>query len=150
MVGGGDVGTDTAMYIAELGKNITVLTRAERLMKRSLRPHGPHEQHEIIIPELGYGGMAPAWAVYQNLKPIYKATTLKVTPNSVTYVKDGVETTIACDSVIVNGGYKSCADEALQYVGSAPEFYLAGDVEGEPTSNMHKGNVSAFGKACLL
>lgn len=150
MVGGGEVATETAMYLAEQGKDVTVLTRSSQLMGKSRRPHGVHTQFESIDPELGYGGIVPAWSVYPNLSPIYKATTLRVTPNSVTYVKDGVETTLECDSVIVNGGYESCYDDAIQYVGSAPMFYLAGDVEGNACTDVQQGNVSAFGKACLL
>lgn len=150
VVGGGEVATETAMYLAEQGKDITILTRSDMLMKKEHRPHGPHQQIPVLIPELGYGGIGPAWANYPNFKPVYEATTLRVTPNSVTYVKDGVETTVECDSVVVNGGYQSCIEEALQYGDCAPLFYLAGDVEADVCSNLQQGNVSAFGKACLL
>lgn len=150
VVGGGEVATETAMYLAEKGKNVTVLTRSDILMKKECRPHGPHQQIPMIIPELGYGGTAPAWARYPNFSAVYHATTLRVAPNSVTYIKDGVETTIECDSVVVNGGYEGCIEEALQYAGCSRQFYLAGDVEADVCSNLQQGNVSALGKACLL
>lgn len=150
MVGGSEVPAETAMYLAELGKDVTILTRGDMLMPHEFRPHGPYQQYAIKLPGLDYGGTGPAWVIYPNFTPVYEATTLRVTPNSVTYVKDGVETTVDCDSVIVNGGYESCIEEALQYAGSAPVFYLAGDVEGDVCSNIQQGNVSAYGKACML
>jgi thioredoxin reductase len=150
MVGGGEIGTDVAMYLAEQGKDITVLTRQDILMKKDFRAHGYHQQHEIIIPELGYGYTGTAWEIYTNLTPVYNAVTLRVTPDSVTYLKDGVEATLTCDSVVVNGGYRGCIEEALRYVGCAPELFLAGDVEEDMRMCLQQGNVSAFGKACLL
>lgn len=150
MVGGGEVAVETAMYLAEQGKDVTVLSRSGRLMAKSKRPHGVHMQVELIDPKLGYGGIAPAWFAYPNFNYVLQATTLRVAPNRVTYVKDGVETTLDCDSVVVNGGYESCIEEALQYSGSAPVLYLAGDVEADVCSNIQQGNVSAFGKACLI
>jgi|GEM_PF-4140191 len=151
MVGGSEVATETAMYLAEQGKDVTILTRSDMLMKNDFRPHGTHQQlFETILPGLGYGGTGPAWDIYPNFTPVYEAVTLRVAPDRVTYVKDGTETTLPCDSVVVNGGYKGCVEEALQYAGSAPEFYLAGDVEEDVCVNLQQGNVSAYGKACLL
>ncbi len=150
MVGGGEVATDTALHLAEIGKDITVLTRADVLMKKEVRPHGPHDCYGIIDPEKGYGYIGAPWEVLPNMKPICNAVTKCVTPNSVTYVQDGVETTLQCDSVIVNGGYKACTDEAFQYYGCANEFYLAGDVDADSCNNLNSGNISAFGKASLL
>lgn len=150
IVGGSDVATDTALHLAQLGKDVTVLTRAGRLMRKEVRPHGPHLAAFITYPGKEYGTFGTAWAKYDNLKPVYKATTTKVTPNSVTYVKDGVETTIECDTVIVNGGYEPCIDDALKYGTCTTEFYLAGDVERDICVNLQQGNRSAFGKAYLL
>jgi 2,4-dienoyl-CoA reductase (NADPH2) len=149
IVGGGSVASETALYLASLGKDVTVLTRQEVLMKGEFRIRGPHMAFEIIEPELGYGGIGGAWTKYSNLKPVYNATAKKITPASVTYEKDGKETTIEADTVIVSGGYKPCAQEALRYADCTKEFYIAGDADKNCTSLM-EGNRRGFGKACLL
>lgn len=149
VVGGGIVATETAMYLASLGKDVTILTRQEILMLGESRPHGPHTSFEVIIPEKGYGGIGGAWVIYDNLKPIYEVTTTKITPTSVTYVQDGAEVTIDCDSVIVSGGYEPCVAEALKYSECTHEFYIAGDVNKKSTCLLD-GTLDGFGKACLL
>lgn len=149
IVGGGVVATETAMYFASLGKDVRILTRQSVLMLSEARPHGPHNQFEVIIDELGYGGIGGAWTKYDNLKPVFEVTTVKITPNSVTYTKDGTESILECDSVIVSGGYEPCIDEALKYAECTEEFYIAGDVDRQST-NIQEGTFSGFGIACML
>lgn len=150
VVGGGSVATETALHLAQIGKNVTIITRKDALAMEDYNPHdGLHVHSEVIIPELGYGGYIPAWRAYDNFAEIYRAKTVLVTPNSVTYLKAGKETTLEADSVVVTGGYQSCQKEALQYAGCVPEFYMAGDVEAD-CNDLQGGNVSAFGRASLL
>lgn len=149
IVGGGSVATETAMYLASQGKDITILTRQEVLMKGEFRIRGPHMAFEIIEPELGYGGIGGAWTKYRNLKPIYHAVTKKVTPKSVVYEKNGKETTIEADTVIVSGGFEPHSKEALRYATCTKEFYIAGDAEKNCTSLM-EGNRRAYGRVSLL
>jgi NADPH-dependent 2,4-dienoyl-CoA reductase/sulfur reductase-like enzyme len=149
-VGGGAVATETAMYLAGLGKNVTVLTRQHALMQSQAGPHGVHKQWELIIPELGYGNVASAWAIYDNLKPVYEVNTTAITPKSVTYVDaEGKETTVQADTVIVSGGYRPHTEEALRYSSCTKEFYLAGDCD-KRNDDLRRGNFSAYGKAMLL
>ncbi|MDR1801248.1 MAG: FAD-dependent oxidoreductase [Lachnospiraceae bacterium] len=149
IVGGGSVASETAMYLASLGKDVIIITRQEVLMKGEFRMHGPHMSFQVINEELGYGGTGGAWTKYENLKPIYHATATKVTPTQVTYLKEGVETTIDADTVIVSGGYTPCAEEALKYADCTDEFYIIGDADKNCTSLL-EGNRRGFGKVCLL
>lgn len=150
IVGGAEVGTETAMYLASTGRNVTIITRQSVLMAKASRPHGPHVQFEIILPELGYGGIGGAWTKYDNLKPIFEAVTTRVTPNSVTYIaEDGSEKTINCDSVIVGGGYEPYTDEALRYAECTDEFYMAGDCCIH-SAELLTGNADALGAASIL
>ena len=146
VVGGAEVATETAMYLAQCKKDVTIITRSDILSKEEIRPHGPHWAFVVKEKDLDYGGMVPAWYVLENLKDITLAKTLEVTPQSVTYEKDGIIHTIECDSVVVNGGYRKCKEEAFEYVGCAPEFYMAGDVS-DNCGNIQQGNVSALGVA---
>ena len=147
--GGGIVATETAMYLAELGKDVTVLTRSYVLMEGEARHHGPNQMWPVIDEKLGYGGVGGAWAIYDNLKPEYNAQTTRIEPGKVTYIKDGEEKEIMCDTVIVSGGYEPCTEAALRYAGCTSEFYMAGDVEKE-SSCLADGNLRGFGKAMLL
>lgn len=149
VVGGGLVATETAMYLASLGKDVTVLTRQEVLMAGDARAHGPHTSFEVLGEGLDYGGIGAAWVAYDNLTPVYEVTTRRVSANSVTYVENGEEKTIPCDSVIVSGGYAPCTDEALRYAACTPAFYIIGDAD-RACSNLAQGNYSAYGRACLL
>lgn len=150
VVGGAGVATETAMYLAETGKDVTIVTRKSELASDEAVPHGGlHVHSERMIPELGYGGYIPAWRVYDNFTEILNAVTVEVTPDSVTYESDGIRSTVKADSVVVTGGYRGLQKEALAYACCAPEFYMAGDVE-DCCSNLQQGNVSAFGKCSLL
>jgi 2,4-dienoyl-CoA reductase-like NADH-dependent reductase (Old Yellow Enzyme family)/thioredoxin reductase len=130
VVGGGELGVDTGMYLAKAGHVTTVLTSDNELMDRG----GPH-QGEIIME------------IYRNLKGFsYKtgATTTKITDGKVTY-KDasGSEQTITADSVVAFGGRKWKQDEALKYSGLATQFYLVGDCTGN-CGNIQKSIRNAF------
>ncbi|MBE6017346.1 MAG: FAD-dependent oxidoreductase [Lachnospiraceae bacterium] len=150
IVGGGTVATETAMYLASIGKNVTILTRAYTLMRNEARPHGPFTQFEFIDPEKGYGGVGSAWGIYDNLKPVYEVTTTMITPKSVSYVdSDGIETVIECDSVVVSGGYEPLTGEALKYGTCTDEFYMAGDCDIR-SSELMSGNLQAYGAVVLL
>jgi 2,4-dienoyl-CoA reductase-like NADH-dependent reductase (Old Yellow Enzyme family)/thioredoxin reductase len=149
IVGGGSVASETAMYLASLGKDVTILTRQEILMKGEFRIRGPHMAFEVIEPELGYGGIGGAWVKYENLKPVYRATAKKITPTAVTYEKNGQEQTIEADTVIVSGGYVPYAAEALAYSDSAKEFYIVGDAD-KGCSSLMESNRRAYGLVSLL
>ena len=150
VIGGSSVPVETAMYLAQEGHDVTLISRQSNLAMDVMNPHdGLHANFEKIYPELGYGEMLPMWEKYDNLATIMNATTKAVTPHSVTYEKDGKTVTIDCDTVIINGGYAPCKAEALAYSLSVPEFYMAGDDE-DLCTNLQQGNVSAFGKANLL
>ncbi len=149
VVGGGDAATDTAMYLASTGRDVTVLTRQDCLMKKQSYVHGPHMTTLIYLPELGYGGYGACYSKYDNLKPVYNATTIRITPNSVTYMQDGKEITLEADTVIISGGYAPCTEAALRYAECTPEFYLAGDVCADSDCLM-LGNRAAYGRAVML
>lgn len=151
VVGGSSVALETAMYLGSQGKKVTIISRQFRLATDAANPHdGLEETFMRIDPEKGYGGMIPAYKAYPDFRVVLNAKTTKVTPTSATYVEqDGKETTLDCDAVIVNGGYVHATDAAFQYVGCAPKFYTAGDVDST-CGDLQKGNLSAFGKVNML
>jgi NADPH-dependent glutamate synthase beta subunit-like oxidoreductase len=150
IVGGGDVSTDTAMYLASTGRQVTVLTRRDQLMNKNQNYiHGPTMCNLIYLPDRNYGGYAACYTKYDTIHPVFHANTVKITPHSVTYVQDGQEHTLEADTVIVSGGYQPNAKAALAYSECTPEFYMAGDDRVDNNCLMH-GNRSAYGRAIML
>ncbi len=131
MVGCSETGIETACYLAQNGHNVTCLTRQNQLAKDASPLHSITIAWIKHDKETGHVYMAPYWERFDNLKGITEATTVRVTPNSVTYVdKDGIENTLACDDVVVCGGIEPCIDEAMAYYSAANEFYVVGDADG--------------------
>lgn len=82
VIGGGEIGMETAMYLAENGHNVTILSVSGSLPPEADRVHY-------------YSMFADAWGKMPNLTPIKKATTTAVAPGAVTYTdKQGESHTI--------------------------------------------------------
>jgi hypothetical protein len=100
-------------------------------------------------PETGNTSIRPAWEKYDNLKGIVSVTTKKVEGGKVTYVDaGGAEHTIDADSVVLNGGYNPCTDEALAFHDTAAQFFVIGDANG--CGNLQRCNRDAFAKASQI
>lgn len=147
IVGGSEVGTETAMHLCQKGHDVTVLTRQKRLA------HNASGLHYITMAfvKAGPNGEAresPAWEMYDNLTGITGAETLKVEGNTVTYRTAEGEQTITGDSVIICGGMTPCTPEAMGYAGLTTEFYAIGDCNG--AGNLEVCNREAYSRAMIL
>jgi 2,4-dienoyl-CoA reductase-like NADH-dependent reductase (Old Yellow Enzyme family)/NADPH-dependent 2,4-dienoyl-CoA reductase/sulfur reductase-like enzyme len=148
MVGGSETGIETAMYLAENGHDVTVLTRQDELAKDASHLHYITMSYMKLDSE-GVGHSAAAWEKYDNLKGILKVTTKSVAGKKVTYAgSDGVEHTIEGDSVVICGGMSPRVDEALAYADSAEKFFIVGDANG--CGNLQRCNSDAYSKACMI
>lgn len=115
VVGGGLVGCETALWLAEQGKNVTIVETLDRLMA----VNGPlcHANKDMLERLLPYHGV--------------KA----ITSARVTGYRDGIlhascggeEREIACDSVILAVGYQEEDSLYRQLEFDVPELYLLGD-----------------------
>lgn len=115
VIGGSETGTETGLYLADCGHEVTVLTRQDVLAKDAKWIH-----HYDIIERY--------WKNHQYFNYILNATTTSVTGKSVMYKdSNGVEHTIECDSVVVNGGVKPLRQEALKYSGLTSRYFIIGD-----------------------
>jgi 2,4-dienoyl-CoA reductase-like NADH-dependent reductase (Old Yellow Enzyme family)/thioredoxin reductase len=118
MVGGGEFGVETGIYLANVGHKVTMLTSERQLMKMN-RVHYPEQIMDT----------------YQHLKgfsSITGVTTTSISEGKVTY-KDakGSEKSIQADSVVIYAGLKAKKDDALKFCGSAPRFLTVGDCSDE-------------------
>jgi NADPH-dependent 2,4-dienoyl-CoA reductase/sulfur reductase-like enzyme len=147
IVGGSEVGVETAMYLCGLGHDVTVLTRQKKLA------HNASGLHYITMAFVkagpnGEAREAPAWEMYDNLTGITGAQTLKVEGNTVTYqTQDGVQT-ITGDSIVVCGGMTPQTAAAFSYAGLTDQFYAIGDCNG--AGNLEVCNREAYSRAMIL
>ena len=146
-IGGSETAIETAMYLAENGHDVTLLTRQDELAKDASHLHYITMAWIKTEPD-GRTHMAPAWEKYEGIKGILSATTVKVEGNTVTYVQDGQEKTVSGDSVIISGGMNPNVDEALRFAGIVPKFFVIGDANRD--GNIQRGMRDAFSKAMLL
>ena len=136
VIGGGEIGMETAMYLAENGHEVTILSRQRKFAAEADRVHY-------------YSMFAEAWAKMDNLTAIKKATTTKVEPGAVTYTdKAGESHTITCDAIVACGGMEAAQDEALTFADVVDTFMMIGDNEG--SGNVQTATRSAFAAAARI
>jgi NADPH-dependent 2,4-dienoyl-CoA reductase/sulfur reductase-like enzyme len=130
LIGGGEIGAETGMYLARAGHNLTVLTSDKQLLSFK----GPHQQDVII-------------GVYEkmdNFNIITEVTATGISDGKVTY-KDasGKEKSAKADSVVIYAGFKPRQDEAMTFSGSAGQVFIIGDCSGIG-EGVQKSQRSAF------
>jgi len=136
IVGGGEVGIETGMHLAEKGHRVALLEMGERLA-----PNAP--------PAHFYNMFRDAWEGQPNLRCLAKARCTGIGGNQVTYADaDGREHTIEAGSVVIAVGVKPMSDLALQFYGSADRFFMIGDCN--VVGNVQKALRSAFSVASML
>ena len=130
LIGGGEIGSETGMYLARAGHNITALTTEKEL----LSPKGPHQQDVII-------------GVYEsmdNFSIITEVTATGISDGKVTYKNTkGSKKSVQADSVVIYAGFKPRQDEALKFSGSASQILMIGDCNGIG-GGVQAGQRSAF------
>ncbi len=112
VIGGGDVGFETGLYLADAGHEVTVVSR---------RNHFPCDWHALKATRDYMDAL-------ENFTYLTQCTTLEVGDGYIRYRDpDGVEQRIECDDVVFSGGRAPRIGEAMTYAGIAPEFFVIGD-----------------------
>lgn len=136
VIGGAETGAETAMYLAENGHRVTLLTRQDTLAPDCDRIH----YREYMLQhwgELERSGKAEL---------ITNAYTREILPGKVIYTSaDGKEYAAPYDSVVTSAGMASRQDEAIALCGAAPEFYIVGDCQR--VSNLQNAVRSGYAAA---
>lgn len=132
IIGGSETGLETAMYLAQMGRDVTLLTRQLRVAPDS---------HDVHYKEI----LEEYWREMEQLHPVTMATTMAVGPDSVTYSRRGETVTLPCDSVVAVG-MASRQDDLLGFAALAPEFRVVGDCKavGDIRRAMRDGYTAAF------
>lgn len=115
VVGGGLVGCETALWLAEQGKNVTIVETLDRLMAvNGPLCHANKDMLERLLP-------------YHGVKAITSARVTGYRGGILHASCGGEEREIACDSVILAVGYQEEDSLYRQLEFDVPELYLLGD-----------------------
>ncbi len=137
VVGGGEVGVETGMHLAEKGHKVTLL-----------------EMLDILAPDMTTAlfyrdTFMEALEKQKNLKYFLNARCTGISDKGVTYIgMDGKEHLIAAGSVVIAVGMKSKSDRALEFLEVADRFFMIGDCA--TVGNIQKVMRSAFSTASML
>ena len=130
IIGGGDFGTETGMFLANAGHSVTAITSESELMK----PSGPHIK-EIQID---------LYKRMNNFKYITNSRPALISKEKVTYIDAGGKgRSVKADSVVIYSGLKPRQDDAMKFIGSASQVHILGDCSGK-AGNIQKTIRSAF------
>ena len=115
VVGGGLVGCETALWLAEQGKRVTIVEALDRLMAvNGPLCHANKDMLERLIP-------------YRGVKTVTSASVTGYRNGILSLVCGDEEREIACDSVILAVGYQEEDSLYRQLEFDVPELYLLGD-----------------------
>jgi thioredoxin reductase len=130
-IGAGEFGTESALYLARAGINVTVMTSEKELVVND-RPHGPNT-------------VIAAYRAMKNFTGVTQATPKSISAGKVTYADStGSEKSVQADSVVIYAGLKPKQDEALKFSGTAKKaIYAIGDCSGR-CGNIQKATRHAF------
>ena len=121
VIGGGEVGVEAGMNLAEKGHEVTVLEMVDRLASESTAIHY-------------YSMFEAAWKALPSFHSHVNATVTGIHADCVTYKdREGVEHAVPADTVVISLGMKAHTQEALAFFGSADRFALVGDCEKPAT-----------------
>lgn len=136
VIGGSEIGTETGLYLAGEGHEVTVLTRQRQLAPESERVHY-------------YTAFQQYWETQESFRYILRAAATRVEAGKVWYRDaDGEEYALECDSVVACGGMKSAQEEALSFSGSGDEVFLIGDCD--KVGNIQKAVRAGYSAAAML
>ncbi|RPJ59532.1 MAG: FAD-dependent oxidoreductase, partial [Dehalococcoidia bacterium] len=136
IIGGGETGVETGMYLAENGHQVTVLESGDMLASKSPPVHFYSMFHE-------------AWEKLANFKYILNARGNGIGPGKVTYMDaDNMEHTIEVGSIVIAVGMKPMDDLAMTFYGTGDRFFMVGDCCG--AGNVQKTMRSAFSTGSMI
>jgi 2,4-dienoyl-CoA reductase-like NADH-dependent reductase (Old Yellow Enzyme family)/thioredoxin reductase len=130
VIGGSESGTEAALYLAENGHQVTVLTRQESVATDATPIHYRETMQEF-------------YAQLPNFSFIPFAAATKVGESFVEYRDaEGQTQRIECDSVVALGGMKAKQQEAMDLSDYGGDFYMIGDCR--QVGNIHTGTRDAY------
>ena len=133
VIGGGEVGVEVGMFLAQNGREVTVIEMRDEIAADSTAIH--------------YRSMfQAAWEAIPDFHFVVNATAKEIAADHVTYTdKDGVDHDLPADSVVLSVGMRAKTDEALSFYGTGRAFWMVGDCKKPGT--IQTTNRMAYGAA---
>jgi 2,4-dienoyl-CoA reductase-like NADH-dependent reductase (Old Yellow Enzyme family)/thioredoxin reductase len=136
VIGGGEIGVETGMHLAEKGHRVTLLEMQDRLAPEATPVHY-------------YTMFMEAVNKHKNLKYILNARCTGIGRNKVAYTNvDGAWHEIKAGSVVIAVGMKARINKAMELSTAGNSFYMIGDCY--KAGNVQKAMRSAFSIASML
>ena len=116
VIGGGEIGVETALWLCEIGKECIVMEMLPELIADA-----PHAHYKNMVHNY--------WLREPRFHSLTGVRCTEICPDGVKYIdKDGVEKKVMADSVLLCAGAASNCDAAQEFIGSAPQMAFIGDV----------------------
>ncbi len=133
IIGGGEVGVETGMFLAQNGREVTVIEMRDELAADTTFIH--------------YRSMfQTAWEAIPSFHYVLNAAAKEIGDGFVAYTdKNGGSHRIAADSVVLSVGMRAKSEEALSFYGAGTQFFMVGDCRKPGT--IQTVNRSAYGAA---
>ncbi|MBP2655459.1 MAG: FAD-dependent oxidoreductase [Firmicutes bacterium] len=136
VIGGGEIGVETGMHLAEKGYNVVILEMKDKLAADATPVH----YREMV---------EAAWKKMKNFSFVLNAKCTAISDTEVTYLDaEGNQRTIKAASVVLAAGTSARHDAALRFYGAADKFFMIGDCQ--VAANVQKCIRSAFAAASQL
>lgn len=117
IIGGGLVGCETALWLAQHGKKVVIAEAMDKIMAvNGPLCHANKDMLEALLP-------------YHNVEIITGAKVTGYRDGVLALEKEGAEQSISCDSVILSVGYKEEDSLYHEVEFDVPEIYLLGDAK---------------------
>lgn len=137
IIGGGEIGMETGIYLCRNGHTATVIEMREDVAMDSAPLH--------------YRNMfKAAWENQEGLSTVVNARCTKITSEAVYYIdKDGREHALPADSVVIAAGTAGLAEEAMSFFNVSPRLEMVGDCLNVG-GGLHKVMRSAYSVASRI
>ena len=135
VIGGGQVGCETALHLTEAGHDVTVLEMQEKILVDASASY-----RNRLTRNMGY---------HENLKSVTGGKCTGITVEGVSYTdKEGNAQFLPCDSVVMAAGMRPNQAAATALYDPAYRLYAIGDCD--KASNVQKAIRAAFATAISL
>ena len=136
IIGGGEIGVETGMFLTQKNKNVTVLEMRRLLAMDSTPIHY-------------YSMLKKEWEACRNFRGITEATAVSISDRDVIYIdKGGEKKRLECGNVVIAAGMKARSTEAMNLFVPGKKCYAIGDCN--KAGNVMKLMRNAFGVASQI
>jgi hypothetical protein len=114
IIGGGQVGLETAVHLERTGRDVTLIEMLPQLAGDASKTH----RDELLVVVRNHA---------DHLHVLLNAKCTGVEPGKVSFEVDGKAQSVDCDNVLLAVGLRARRDEADAFMNSADDFYEIGD-----------------------